>query len=127
MFNGVSNPLLTIVIVIYPFVQNKISYLKGIYCFLEVTHSDATTLTTTLLSYFENNNIPIENTIGYVSDTTNVMFGEHYSVVSLLKEKIPYLFVMKCLFHSVHLCASHGYELTHVLAYLWLQVMVLLS
>ena len=52
---------------------------------LEVTHSDATTLTTTLLSYFEKNNISIENIIGYASDTTNVMFGEHHSVVSLLK------------------------------------------
>lgn len=48
--------------------------------------------------------------IGYASDTTNVMFGEHHSVVSLLKEKIPNLFTMKCLCHTAHLCASHACE-----------------
>ena len=38
------------------------------------------------------------------------MFGQHHSVVSLLKEKIPFLFTMKCLCHSAHLCASHACE-----------------
>ena len=44
------------------------------------------------------------------SDTTNVMFGEHHFVVSLLKERIRHLFVMKCLCHSAYLCASHACE-----------------
>ena len=51
----------------------------------------------TLISYFEQSNIPLINIMGYASDTTNVMFMEHTSVVSLLKDKIPNLFVMKCL------------------------------
>ena len=38
------------------------------------------------------------------------MFGEHHSVVSLLKQKIPNIFTMKCLCHSAHLCASHACE-----------------
>ena len=77
---------------------------------IEVTNSDATTLTATLISFFERNNIPLVNIIGYASDTTNVMFGEHHSVVRLLKDRIPNLFVMKCLCHSAHLCASHACE-----------------
>lgn len=77
---------------------------------IEVSESDATTLTDKLLSYFEKASIPLQNIIGYASDTTNVMFGAHHSVVSLLKENIPHLFVMKCLCHSAHLCASHSCE-----------------
>ena len=53
---------------------------------IEVTNSDATTLTATLISFFERSNIPFVNIIGYASDTTNVMFGEHHSVVHLLKD-----------------------------------------
>ena len=49
---------------------------------LEVTETDATTLVTTLTTYFESKNIPLQNIVGYASDTTNVMFGQHHSVVS---------------------------------------------
>ena len=73
---------------------------------IEVTNS----LTATPISFFERNNIPLVNIIGYASDTTNVMFGEHHSVVRLLKDRIPNLFVMKSLCHSAHLCASHSCE-----------------
>ena len=70
--------------------------------------TDVNTLTSTILSLFETKSIPVDNMIGYASDTTNVMFGEHHSVVSLLKEHLPNLFVMKCLCHSAHLCALHA-------------------
>lgn len=84
----------------------KSSFLK----LLKVTETDATTLTTRLLAYFEKERVPISNMIGYASDTTNVMFGSHHSVVSLLKERIPNLFTMRCMCHSAHLCASHACE-----------------
>ncbi len=77
---------------------------------LQVTDSDATTLVACLVSYFSNQDIPLTNIVGYASDTTNVMFGQNHSVVTLLKEKIPYLYTMKCLCHSAHLCASHACE-----------------
>ena len=54
--------------------------------------------------------MPIDNIVGYASDTTNVMFGQHHSVVSFLKERLSHLFVIKCLCHSAHLCASHACE-----------------
>ena len=79
-------------------------------CLIELVQSDATTLTQALVSYFEKNDIPLSNIIGYASDTTNVMFGQHNSVVTQLKELIPDLFVMKCLCHTAHLCASHACE-----------------
>ena len=58
----------------------------------------------------EKSSIPIENIIGYAADTANVMFGQHNSVMSQLRERIPNLFAMKCICHSAHLCASHACE-----------------
>lgn len=77
---------------------------------IEVAESDASTLVQALISFFQSHNIPLKNIIGYASDTTNVMFGQHHSVVTLLKAEIPHLFCMKCLCHSAHLCASHACE-----------------
>ena len=37
-----------------------------------------------------------------------LMFGQHHSVVTLLKVRIQYLFTMKCLLHSACLCGSHA-------------------
>lgn len=97
-------------LVVRYFCERRLTIRSQFLCLLEVTESDATTLTTILTSYFEKNTIPLDNIIGYASDTTNVMFGEHNSVVSQLKEKLPFLFAMKCLCHSAHLCASHACE-----------------
>lgn len=77
---------------------------------VEVMHSDADSITAAVLDGFEKSGVPTDNIIGYASDTTNVMFGQHHSVVTNLKEKIPYLYVMKCICHSAHLCASHACE-----------------
>ena len=54
--------------------------------------------------------MPLQNIVGYASNNTNIMIGEHNSVVSLQKQKIPLLFTMKRWCHSAHLCASHACE-----------------
>lgn len=77
---------------------------------LEVAESDADTLVWALTSSFNKNQIPLSNVIGYASDMTNVMFGQHHSVITLLKGIIPHFYTMKCLCHSAHLCASHTCE-----------------
>ena len=92
------------------FCQKGLKVQSQFICLIDVTQSDATTLTDVLTSYFDRNGIPLQNIIGFASDTTNVMFGEHHSVESLLKAKIPHLFIIKCLCHSAHLCASHVCE-----------------
>ena len=50
----------------------------------------------------------MENIIGYSSDTTNVMFDEQHSVVSLLKQDVPYVLAVKCSCHLIHLCSSYA-------------------
>ena len=52
--------------------------------------------------------IPMENIIGYSSDTTNVMFGEHNSVAQLLKAEYPNIFIVKCSCHLIHLASSYA-------------------
>ncbi len=38
------------------------------------------------------------------------MFWENNRVVTRFKEKIPNIFVLRCICHSAHLCASHSCE-----------------
>ena len=52
--------------------------------------------------------IPMENIIGYSSDTTNVMFGEHNSFAQLLKAEYPNIFIVKCSCHLIHLVSSYA-------------------
>ncbi|KAI4455636.1 hat family dimerization domaincontaining protein-related [Holotrichia oblita] len=48
--------------------------------------------------------------IGFASDGANVMLGSNHSLMTLLKRDVPSLFVMKCICHSFHLCASYSCE-----------------
>lgn len=50
--------------------------------------------------------IPLENFVGFSSDTTNVMVGKSHSVFSLLKDQNPAIVCVKCSCHSIHLAAS---------------------
>lgn len=97
-------------LVVRYFCDKQLSVKSQFFGLIELTQSDATTITTRIISTLDKHSIPLSNVIGYASDTTNVMFGEHNSVVSQLKSKIPDIFVMKCLCHSAHLCASHACE-----------------
>lgn len=64
-----------------------------------------------ITKYFEDKQIPYkENLIGFASDGANVMTGKHNSVMSRLKEEIPNIFLMRCICHSFHLCASTACE-----------------
>ncbi|CAH0563109.1 unnamed protein product [Brassicogethes aeneus] len=51
-------------------------------------------------------NIPMSILIGFSSDTTNVMVGEHNSVFSNLKSELPNILCVKCSCHMIHLVAS---------------------
>lgn len=55
-----------------------------------VQKCDAETLYSAIKQCFQEKNIPLENIIGYSSDTCNVMFGEKQSVVALMKAVSSY-------------------------------------
>lgn len=76
---------------------------------IKVEDAKALSIYNLLIENFTKYEIPYkENLIGFASDGANVMFGAHQSVMKLLKNDIPGLFVMKCICHSFHLCASNA-------------------
>ncbi|CAG4962241.1 unnamed protein product [Parnassius apollo] len=67
-----------------------------------------------IIKSFRDKNIPLENTIGFGSDGCNMMMGCHNSVSSRFRQLCPGITVIKCLCHSLHLCASDAFkELPH--------------
>lgn len=57
---------------------------------------------------FRSRDIPYDNVIGFASDGCNVMMGCRNSVASRMKECYPGIRIVKCLCHSLHLCASEA-------------------
>ncbi|XP_026736365.1 uncharacterized protein LOC113499954 [Trichoplusia ni] len=81
-------------------------------CFLALIpleEANAPTLFEHIVIFFRSNNIPYkDNLIGFASDGANVMMGRNNSVVTLLQNEIPNIFILKCACHSLHLCASYA-------------------
>lgn len=78
-------------------------------CLLPVTDCSAVVLHQTCKKFFEKENIPYkENMIGFACDGANNMSGQNLSLTALFAKDIPNLFVMKCICHSFHLCASYA-------------------
>lgn len=61
-----------------------------------------------LMKTFNQFEIPVLNIIGFASDGCNVMMGAHNSVASRFRQQCPGIFIMKCVCHSAHLCASEA-------------------
>lgn len=59
-----------------------------------------------LLNWLKTNLVPLENFVGFSSDTTNVMVGSHNSVFSHLQHLVKDIVCIKCSCHLIHLVAS---------------------
>ena len=77
-----------------------------LYNLLEIARGDADSLFQALVGLLERDGISLNNIIGFAADTTNVMFGEHNSVASRLKEKSLTYFLYAA-FVTVHTCVHH--------------------
>lgn len=73
---------------------------------LEMASGTADDLYNALIQSVETKNIPLENLVGFSSDTTNVMVGEYNSVFAKLKERLPNIVCVRCSCHMIHLAAS---------------------
>ncbi|KAL3199891.1 hypothetical protein MRX96_043720 [Rhipicephalus microplus] len=74
-----------------------------------VSDGTAQSLFSSLKAVFTSTEIPYErNLIGFAADGANVMMGAHHSVASMLQAQIPGIFILKCICHSSHLCASYA-------------------
>ncbi|XP_050065670.1 E3 SUMO-protein ligase KIAA1586-like [Aphis gossypii] len=78
---------------------------------IEVSDASAKGVYDAIIHFFNTHDIPYKhNLAGFASDGANVMFGNKHSVKTLLEQDVPHLFVIKCLCHSLALCASYACE-----------------
>lgn len=61
-----------------------------------------------VIESFDKHNIPRGNIIGFGSDSYNTMMGTKNSVASRFRGICPGITIMKCVCHSLHLCASEA-------------------
>lgn len=74
---------------------------------LEVTDASASGIHKLTVDFFEKHKIPYKlNMVGFAADGANAMMGCRHSVSVLFKQECENLFVMRCISHSFHLCAS---------------------
>lgn len=77
---------------------------------IEVSDCTAEGILQQILTTIENLSIPLENLLGFAADNAAVMMGKYNGVQAKLKQINPNIFVLGCICHSLHLCASAAAE-----------------
>lgn len=89
------------------------------YRLIKLIKCDAKSVYNAIRAQLEKDGLKIENMIGIGVDGASVMVGKHNSVTALFKQELGDLIVMKCVCHSLHLCAEKASEtLPHQLEFL---------
>ncbi|XP_063366388.1 uncharacterized protein LOC134654851 [Cydia amplana] len=81
------------------------------YRLLKLIECDAKTVCDLITDALKKDGLKVENMIGIGVDGANVMVGRHNSVTAILKRELPDLVIVKCVSHSLHLCAEKATEL----------------
>lgn len=72
----------------------------------EVTYCTAEILADAIETFLNKFKLKLSSLIGIGTDGANNLCGKRHSVYTILKEKLPKLQLVKCIAHSLHLCAS---------------------
>lgn len=76
---------------------------------LPVSDATAANLYNVIKTFLTSHNINFKNNlIGFAADGANAMMGVHHSLKTMLMNDVPHLFVIKCICHSLALCASYA-------------------
>lgn len=79
---------------------------------VNLTDSTANGIYTKMMTTLKLNNIPLENWVGFCTDTANVMVGAHHSVAQMVKENYPNVVIIKCsCFVASYACKMLPYSL----------------
>jgi len=73
---------------------------------VEVKDTTALGLFNTVKQQLTDHKLNMSDMIGFSADTTNVMFGEHNSIVEKLRRESPDCIFVKCVCHSIALAVS---------------------
>ena len=90
-------------------IDNKKERVRDLFLHLiDVKDSTAEGIYNSLVEFFTKHNIPFANMIGYAADNAAVMMGNISGLKKKLEDKVPNLFVLGCICHSLHLCSSNA-------------------
>lgn len=95
-----------LVIVVRYFSQTEKKVIDSFFGLIELSLATADAIFQAVINIFKRFDIPITNIIGFSSDNASVMMGHLNGVKAKFMEILPNIFVMGCLSHSLHLCAS---------------------
>lgn len=101
-----SDKQLAVCVVYFDYEKNE--SVTSFYDMVVVEKCDLVSLYAAIKRCFQEKDIPLDNIIGFSSDTCSVMFGETQSVVALMKSEFPHIKFVKCNCHMIHLCVSHA-------------------
>ena len=96
------------VVVRYPSYEKKriVTSFAGL---VQLERGTAEAVTTALLEFLKTHmKLDIKKCIGLATDGCNTMSGAHNSVISRLREINPHVTHIKCICHSLQLCASYA-------------------
>lgn len=80
------------------------------YRLIKLVESDAKAIHSHIKSQLETDGLKIENLVGIGVDGASVMVGKYNSLNALFKQELNDLIVIKCVSHSLHLCAEKAAE-----------------
>ncbi|XP_030761112.1 uncharacterized protein LOC115886173 isoform X2 [Sitophilus oryzae] len=106
-----TNKLLAIMIKYYS--QKRNDVVTQFLSFISVVEATAQVLFEKVCEFFESIKLPLKNLIGLGTDGGSNLCGKNHSLFTLLKTKFELnnLVLVKCICHSLHLCASKASEI----------------
>ncbi|XP_057331417.1 uncharacterized protein LOC130671506 [Microplitis mediator] len=76
------------------------------YRLIKIVDCDAKSVHQAIKSQLEKDNLKIQNMVGIGVDGASVMIGKKNSVTAIFKRELNDLIIMRCVCHSLHLCAE---------------------
>lgn len=89
-------------------IVTKMLDLLDVYGGNQVHGSTGESLFNMFFEILERHNIPHNNLIGFAADGAANIMGDYNSLCSRLRQQFPGIIIIKCICHSLHLCASEA-------------------
>ncbi|XP_044580310.1 uncharacterized protein LOC123262223 [Cotesia glomerata] len=100
--------ILCIMVRYFSFKKKKL--LTTFYRIVKIVDATANGIHSALKLQLEADGLSLKNLVGIGVDGANVMVGVNHSVSSLLRQEVPDIVIIKCICHSLHLCAEKAAE-----------------
>lgn len=90
-------------IVVRQFLMTEGKTAENFFRLVQPDDGSGETIASAVLESLEKENIPLINCIGFATDNASAMIGKRTGVTTLLKKRIPDLFHIRCVCHSINL------------------------